>query len=181
MVPAGSGGGDPPPYQADHRLSSPVARRRPRCLGALYEALGPGNRLGGLRLDRGPGRPLDLLAWGCPPRSLAEAAGPRRRPVGKARVPSPVDSPGVPPHWKVTRGVLPPDLGGDPRPVAGPPFQARSALLLRQLCALWRVHEAAGTGRTNRCNRARRRSRGAAPVGLRPAVLPETTMALGRA
>src|SRR5687767_12428715 len=181
MVPAGPGGGGAPPDQVDHCLPSSLAGRRPRGLGPLHEALRPGDRVDRVRLDRGSSGPMDLLAWGCPSRALAEAAGADRRAVGEARVASPVDSPGVAPGRAVAGGVLSPDLGRDPGPVAGSSLSARAVVFLRQLRALWRVHQATRAGRPPRRHCTYRRSRRCAAGGIRGTLLAKTTLAVARA
>src|SRR6185369_7711041 len=89
MVPARPSGRGPPPDSADHCLPSPLARRRPRSLDPAYGADRRGDRLGGIRPERGTHRHLDLLARQGAARRLAPSRNARdRRAMGQTRFPA---------------------------------------------------------------------------------------------
>src|SRR5688572_24963070 len=121
---------------------------------------------------------MDLLARGRPSRALAQTSGAGRHTMGQARVASEGNAPTWSAPGALARVVLPPELGGNPGPLARPPLSPRSDVLLRQLCALRRVHETARTGTPPRRHRANRGSIRRTAIGVRKTVFAKAPLAV---
>src|SRR5687768_5534754 len=123
---------------------------------------------------------MDLLARARPSRAVAQTPGAGRHTMGQARVASEGNAPTWPAPGTLARVVLPLELGGNPGPLARPPLSPGSDVLLRQLCAVRRIHETARSGGAARPHRANRGSIRRAAVGVRETVLAKASLAVVR-
>src|SRR5688500_16892413 len=136
--------------------------RRSRIVVTVYRPDRRGDRLGGVRSDRGADRGLDLLALPDPPRNLAQVPGRGQHPVGETR---------KLPAWDagerssrlldaqlLLRAAYPWDSRHDSREYSS----ERTVVLLPQLPALPGLFAAAVSGGEDRYRRAGRGSAGSA-------------------